>query len=471
MRDPKAKRSVPVVMALLAAGCAALEPPLPAADPGVPARWSAPPAPEGAWEAGLPARAAADVGWRDFFHEPQLQTLIARALANNRDLRVAILSIEKARAQYRIQRAERLPWVGANATLERIGGDTPAPSSYSAGVGVTAFELDLFGRIRNLSEAASQQYLAQEAARRAVQLALIGEIASAYLTLATDRELLGFSQATLKNYQNYYALTEKRFTLGAASGLDLEQIRTQVESARADVARYQGRIVLDANALDLLVGAPTEPELFPAGLQGRGIGLIAPPAGLASETLLRRPDIQAAEHRLRAANANIGAARAARFPSISLTGSVGSASADLADLFGGGTLLWRFAPQVNVPIFQGERLQANVDSAVADRDIALAQYEKAIRAGFREVADALALADALARQYAAQSALVDAATRAESLSRARYQAGRDSYLLLLDAQRTLYTAQQGLLATYYAEQANRIALYKTLGGGWKEKGE
>ena len=454
---------------LLAAGCATLEPPLPTADPSLPARWSPTRSAEDVADAGLPARAAADIGWRDFFQDPKLQTLIARALADNRDLRVAILNIEKVRAQYRIQRSEQLPWVGGNVTLERIGGDTPARSSYSAGVGVNDFELDLFGRIRNLTDAALQQYLGQEAARRAVQLALIGEIATAYLTLATDRELLRFSQATLKTYQDSYALTEKRFSLGAVSGLELEQIRTQVESARADAARYQGRIALDANALDLLVGAPVEPTLLPAGLKGQGISLVAPPGGLPSETLLRRPDIQAAEHRLRAANANIGAARAAYFPSVSLTGSLGSASAELTDLFGGGTLLWRFAPQVNLPIFQGERLRAAVEGATADRDIALAQYEKAIQTGFREAADALALADALVRQYQAQSALADAATRAERLSRARYQAGRDSYLLLLDAQRTLYAAQQNLLATYYAEQANRIALYKVLGGGWKER--
>ncbi|MBL8260012.1 MAG: efflux transporter outer membrane subunit [Candidatus Competibacteraceae bacterium] len=469
MPDLKMKRSALAMAAVLAAGCAALEPPLPSPDPATPARWSAPWPADATADAGLPARAAADIGWRDFFQDGKLQTLIARALANNRDLRVAVSNVEKARAQHLIQRSERLPRLGANATADRIGGDGLSSDSYSAGVGVTGYELDLFGKVRNLTEAASQQYLAQEAARRAVQLALIGEIATAYLALATDRELLGFSQATLKNYQDSYALTEKRFSLGAVSGLELEQIRTQVESARADVARYQGRIALDGNALDLLVGAPVEPALWPAGLNDPGVKLLAPPVGLPSETLLRRPDIRAAEHRLRAANANIGVARAAYFPSVSLTGSLGSASAELTDLFGGGTLLWRFMPQVNVPIFQGERLRANVDSAVADRDIALSQYEKAIQTGFREVADTLALTGALARQHEAQSALVDAATRAEQLSRARYRAGRDSYLLLLDAQRTLYAAQQSMLATRYSEQSNRIALYKALGGGWKEQ--
>ncbi|HCK81002.1 MAG TPA: transporter [Candidatus Competibacteraceae bacterium] len=458
-----------LVLAVFSAGCATLEPPLPVADPGLPPRWSAPLA-DVVWEAELPARAAADIGWRDFFRDPNLRTLIARALANNRDLRVAVLNIEKARAQYRIQRSERLPWVDANATLQRIGGDTPAPSSYSAGIGVTGFELDLFGRLRNLSDAALQQYLAQEAVRRAVHLALVAEVANAYLTLAADHELFGLSQATLKNYQDSYALIEKRFSLGAVSGLDVEQIRTQVESARADVARYEGQVVLAVNALGLLVGAPVEAALFPAGLNGGMIGLVAPPAGLPSETLLRRPDVQAAEHRLRAANANIGVARAAYFPSISLTGSVGSASGDLSKLFGNGTLLWSFIPQLNVPIFQGERLRATVDSSVADRDIALAEYEKSIQTGFREVADALASAVTLTKQYEAQRALVEAATRAERLSRIRYQAGRDSYLGLLDAQRTLYAAQQGLLATRFSRQTNRLTLYKVLGGGWKERG-
>lgn len=468
MADLTRKMGV-LALAVVSAGCATLEPPLPVSDPGLPSRWSAPLA-DVAWETKLPARAAADIGWRDFFRDSNLQTLIARALANNRDLRVAVLDIEKARAQYRIQRSARLPWVGANATLQRIGGDTPAASSYSAGIGVTSFELDLFGRVRNLTDAALQQYLAQEAARRAVHLVLVAEIANVYLTLAADQDLYSLSQATLKNYQDSFALIEKRFSLGAVSGLDVEQIRTQVESARADVARYEGQIALDVNALVLLVGAPVEATLLPAGLKGGMVDLVAPPAGLPSETLLRRPDVQAAEHRLRAANANVGAARAAYFPSISLTGSVGSASGDLSKLFGNGTLLWSFIPQLNVPIFQGERLRATVDSSVADRDIALAEYEKAIQTGFREAADALASAVTLTKQYEAQRALVEAATRAEQLSRIRYQAGRDSYLGLLDAQRTLYAAQQGLLATRFSRQTNRLTLYKALGGGWKERG-
>lgn len=455
-----------LALALFAAGCASLEPPAPPVpNPIVPTQWPVP-----IEAASLPARAAADIGWREFFGDPKLQTLIARALANNRDVRVAILNIEKARAQYRMQRAGQLPWVGGSVSSEHIGGEVPSSNSYSTGVGVTAFELDLFGRARTLTEIALQQYLAQEATRRSTEVVLVGEIANLYLTLAIDQERWRLSQATLKNYQESATLIEKRYSLGAVSGLDVEQIRTQVQSARVDVARYEGQIAADINALTLLVGAPVEPALFPDKPDDPIVGFVVPPPGLPSETLLRRPDIQAAEFRLQAANANIRIARAAFFPSITLTGSVGLASTELSELFGGNSLLWSFMPKLTVPIFQAGRLEANLASTVADRDIALAQYEKSIQTGFREVADALTAASTLVRQYEAQTALVEAATRAESLSRLRYQAGRDSYLGLLDAQRTLYAAQQGLLATYLAAQINRVTLYKVLGGGWKERG-
>lgn len=456
-----------LVLALIAmaTGCATLEPPLPATDPGTPAAWPAP-----ALDPGLPAKAAADIGWRDFFHDLKLQTLIARALANNRDLRIAMLNIEKVRAQYRIQRAERLPWVGGLAEAERYGGDLPNTDDYSVGVSVTSFEVDLFGRVRSLTDAALQQYFAQEANRRAAQVALIGEIATLYLTFSIDQELSRLSQATLKSYQETAALIEKRYSLGAVSGLDLEQIRTQVESARADVARYDGQIARDANALALLIGGPVSEDLLPDTLNNPIAGFVVPPPDLPSETLLRRPDLQAAEHRLRAANANIGAARAAYFPSITLTGGLEISSSELSGLFNQGTFVWASIPRLTVPIFQAGRLQANEDRAVAERDIAVAEYEKTIQTAFREVADALVSAATLIRQYEAQNALVDAASRAEGLSRLRYQAGRDSYLGLLDAQRTLYGAQQGLLSTYLAAQINRVTLYKVLGGGWKERG-
>lgn len=461
---------------LFVVGCATLEPAVPAAEPSIQGEWPLPPTTDAmpapaADAAAAAAAAAADIGWRDFFVDPNIEELVARSLDNNRNLRVAVLNVERARAQYRIQRADRLPSLGANATLERTGGDIPVNSTYNAGIGIAEFELDLFGRVRSLSDAALQRYFAREETRRSAQLSLIAEVANVYLTLAADQELLRVAQATLKTYEESYALTGKRHELGAVSALDVNQARIQVEAARADAARFAGQVVQDSNALNLLVGAPVESALLPTGVDDQVTGLAALPAGLPSEVLLRRPDVLAAEHQLLATNANIGAARAAFFPSISLTGSVGSASDQLSSLFGSSNKLWSFIPQINLPIFQGGRLRANLDVARADRDIALAQYEKSIQSGFREVADALALTATLARQLQAQQALVDAATRAEALSRARYEAGRDSYLVQLDAQRTLYAAQQGLIATRLAEQANRVTLYKVLGGGWNERSQ
>jgi multidrug efflux system outer membrane protein len=295
-------------------------------------------------------------------------------------------------------------------------------------------------------------------------------VASAYLTLAADYEQLRVVQATLRTREESHELTAKRFEFGAVSALDVSQARTQVEAARADTARYAGQVAQDTNALNLLVGAPVEAALLPSGLDDSVTGLDPLPAGLPSEVLLRRPDVQGAERLLRAANANIGAARAAFFPSISLTGAIGSASNDLSGLFDSGTSYWTFVPQVNLPIFEGGRLRANLGVATADRDIALAQYEKAVQSGFREVADALALTTTLADQRKAREATVEAATEADRLSRARYEAGRDSYLVLLESQRTLYASQLALIATRLAEQSNRVTLYKVLGGGWKEQG-
>ncbi|MCW5605107.1 MAG: efflux transporter outer membrane subunit, partial [Burkholderiales bacterium] len=309
---------------------------------------------------------------------------------------------------------------------------------------------------------------AQEAARRAAQLSLIAGIANAYLTLGADRDLQRLARQELVNRQRALELTEKQHELGAVSALDVSQAQTALETARTDAARYAGQVARDINALTLLVGAPIEPALLPEQFDLRVSGLGALPAGLPSEVLLRRPDVQQAERLLRAANANIGAARAAFFPSISLTGHAGYASDELSGVFDNGTRIWSFAPQVNLPIFAGGRNTANLKAARVGRDIALAQYEQAIQSGFREVADALALTRTLAEQKASQEALVAAASRADELSRVRYESGRDSYLVRLDSQRTLYGAQQSLIATRLAEQANRVQLYKVLGGGWNE---
>lgn len=467
---PMTRKLIPmlVVAALAAAGCATLEPELPRAQADVPATW---PIPERSQEpvASSQTKAAADIGWRDFFVDEDLEAVIARALEGNRDLRVAVLNVERARALYRVQRSERLPSVGGSVQMTRTGGDGPNTELYSASVGVAGFELDLFGRVRSLSEAALREYFATEEARRAAQLSLVAEVANAWLTLAADRELLKVSQATLKTQEDSYKLTQRRHELGAVSRVDLAQAQTQVEAARSDLAGFEGRIAADTNALQLLVGAPLDGARLPSGFAKQHVaGLLAVPAGLPSETLLRRPDVRGAEERLRSANANIGAARAAFFPSISLTGNVGTASSELSGLFGSGSFAWSFIPQVSIPIFQAGRLGAELDAAKVSRDIALAQYERAIQSGFREVADALAAARALSNQREAQERLVTAAAQAEELSRARYEAGRDSYLALLVAQRTLYQTQQQLVVTRLAEQGNRVALYKALGGGWQE---
>ena len=451
---------------LLVSGCATLVPALPEAQPQVPHAW---PMPERTLAA-ADGIAVADIGWREVLVDPRLQRVVAQALDNNRDLRVAVLNVERARAQYRIRRADRVPSVGANASMERVGGDIPASESYSAGIGIASFELDLFGRVRNLSEAALQQFFAQAENRRAAQIALIGEVSSSWLALAADESLAAIARDTLRTYEEALRLAERRHQIGVISGLELAQARTQVEAARLDLARYEGAVAQDRNALDLLAGAPVAEADRPAGFDDGVVAMPPLPANLSSDVLLRRPDIQAAEHVLRGANANIGAARAAFFPSISLTGSAGTASDTFSGLFDAGSRSWRFAPQLNLPIFQGGRLRANLGMATADRDIALANYEKAIQAGFREVADALALAQTLAHGRAAAERLLVAARQAETLSAARYNAGRDSYLQRLDAQRTLYSAQQATLQARLAEQLNRVALYRALGGGWSERG-
>jgi multidrug efflux system outer membrane protein len=435
------------------------------------------PTPASASESSTAASLAVwDIGWRDFFVDAHLQQLIAQALANNRDLRVAVLNIQLARAQYRVQRSNLLPAVNASGsyTKEKLPAvETGLPYSvtesfYQVGVGVSSFELDLFGRVRSLTHAALEQYLAQEQARRSAQLSLIAQIADAYLTLASDQQLQQLAQQTLKSQEDSFGLTQKRHAIGAVSGLDLAQAQTTVEQARADAARYDGNIAQDIDALTLLVGAPIDPALLPHDFDGKAMGLDALPAGLPSAVLLRRPDVMQAEYLLRSANADIGAARAAFFPTISLTGAIGSASPELSGLFKSGTGSWSFMPQATLPLFHGGELIGNLSVARTNRDIAMAQYEKAIQSSFRDVADALALTQTLERQRLAQEALVDASKQSYDLSQQRYKSGTDSYLAVLDAQRSYYGAQQGLIATRLAQQNNRVTLYKALGGGWQE---
>jgi len=426
-----------------------------------------------------PAPAVAATGdattpdWQQFIADDRLRQLVALALANNRDLRVAALNIEKARAAYRIQGAELLPAIGVagSNSNSRVSADLSSTgSSYvtrsvSANVGVSAWELDLFGRLRSLNRQALESYLATVETRRATQTSLISETASAWLTLGADQEQLKLARDTLQARQEAYDLIARKAELGVSSQLELAQARTTVETARADAASYTSQVARDRNALVLLVGQDIPAGLLPAALPEQVSTLRELPAGLPSTVLQQRPDILAAEHRLKGANANIGAARAAFFPSITLTGSVGSASDQLSGLFESGTQVWAFAPQVNLPIFSGGRLLAGLKSAKVEREIATAQYEKAIQTAFREVADALADHATLDTQLQARGDLVQASADSFRLSQARFDKGADSYLALLDAQRSLYAAQQSLISTRLARENNLITLYKVLGGG------
>ena len=465
MRKPL-MASLALAVSLVLSGCSTLEPRSTEVAPAIPSQWPAT-ATAGAQTA---TADVADIGWRDFFVDPRLQAVITQSLDNNRDLRVAVLNVERARAQYRIQRADRVPAIGVQGQMTRSGGDAPVTEQFSANLGVVEFELDLFGRVRNLSQAALQQYFAEAANRRSAQLSLVAEVANAWLTLGADSEQLRIAQATLATYEDSLRLTEARRQLGGASALELSQTRTLVETARTDVARFAGQVAQDRNALVLLAGGPIDASLLPQA-EVTDVASVRPlPAGVPGDVLLRRPDVMAAEHVLLSANGNIGAARAAFFPSISLTGNIGSASSELSGLFDSGTRVWSFIPKLNLPIFQGGKLRANLGMATADRDIALAQYEKAIQSGFREAADALALNESLDAQLSSQQALVAAAEQAQQLSQARYDAGLDSFLTLLDARRTAYTARQSLVSTQLAQQSNQVALYKVLGGGWHERG-
>ena len=419
-------------------------------------------------------RSAPPPAWQDFFSDARLRSVITLALANNRDLRVALLNIEQARAQYRIQDAQTLPTLsaGGGSSAARVPADLSGQGravtshQYSANLAVSAYELDLWGRVRNLSEQALQAYLATEQAQRATQISLVAEVANADLNLAADQARLALAQDTVASLAQSYALTAARVAAGQSSELSLRQLQTSLESARVDVARYTGQVAADRHALALLVGAELPAALLPGPLAAQPAALQELPAGLPSDLLLRRPDLLQAEHQLRASTANIGAARAAFYPRISLTASAGSSSAALADLFKGGSGAWSFAPQISLPIFDGGSNRANLAAATAARDIALAQYEKAIQTAFREVSDALSQRSALGAQLQAQTALVQASAQALQLSDARFTRGVDGYLPVLDAQRTAYAAQQGLVSLQLARLSNGVSLYKVLGGGW-----
>jgi len=423
-----------------------------------------------------PAQAAAEQGWKQFFHDPALQQLIQVSLENNRDLRVAALNIDAFAAQYRISRADLFPAVSANGTGTRQRlpanmsqtGESEISSSYSATVGVSAYELDLFGRIRSLNEQALQQYFATEEGRRSTQISLVANVANAYLTWQADKELLQLTKDTLAAFDESYKLTARSNEVGVASALDLAQSRTSVENARAQLAKYTRLVAQDENSLVLLLGTGVPANLQAAKPLDDDL-LSDVPAGLPSDLLQRRPDILQAEHNLKAANANIGAARAAFFPSISLTANAGTLSPDLSGLFNGGSGTWLFSPQINLPIFNAGALSASLDYSKIQKDIGVANYEKSIQTAFQEVADGLAARQTYVQQLQAQKDFVSANQDYYRLAERRYRIGVDSNLTFLDAQRQLFSAQQVLITDRLAQLVSQVNLYKALGGGWNEQ--
>ncbi|PLC54146.1 multidrug transporter [Pollutimonas nitritireducens] len=417
-----------------------------------------------------------DLGWSEFFTDPQLKALIRLSLANNRDMRIAVQRVQEARAQYGIADSDRLPTIGIGGNAQftrnpenlRMGEDAGSVSRYyQAGVGLTAFEIDFFGRVKNLSEAAYQQYLATAQASRTVHINLVALVAEAYFRLRTAQQLDGLMQKTLESRQNTYSLVKARYDAGVASSLDLSQARAQLDTVRVDREGIKRSQAQAFNALQLLLGTEIPQDMPQSTAFGRDQVLAAIPVGLPSDLLERRPDIMGAENALLAANANIGAARAAFFPNISITGLLGFASPQLGGLFGSGQRFWQFAPQLQMPIFSGG-VSGNLDLAEARNNIAVAQYEKTIQTAFREVADALAGEATYDRQLDALRSLEAAASESLSLATLRYETGIDSFLQVQNAEVDLYTTQQTFYQIGMESLMNRVELYKALGGGWLE---
>jgi len=454
-------------------------------------------------EGGIYPAAATDapditrIGWRDFFLDPRLRQVIETGLANNRDLRIAAGNVLQARAQLRVQRGALVPTTavtgsgtytnnvfgaagagagggtgagGAGGGGVGTGAGVGAASSsdleiYSVNAGFSAFELDLFGRVRNLSRAAQEQVFASEEAQRATRISLIAEIATAWLTLASDQEQLRVARDTLKTFQQTLNLTTAQFRIGVGSELEVRQAETNYQAARNDIATLETRVAQDQNALNLLVGTTVTADQLPAALGKEAVTRDALPANVSSEVLLRRPDVLQAEHQLIAENANIGAARAAFFPTISLTATVGTISTALSSLFSGGSFTYNAAPGLSLPLFDGGQRQGNLEYARASQAVAVATYERSIQTAFREVADALAQRGTIDEQVDAQTARAVAASTAARLSNARFRAGIDSFLTTLDAQRTAYAAEQQLVTTRLNQANNLVELYRSLGGG------
>lgn len=455
-----------VLLAGFLSSCTTLEPAYRRPASPVPASF-----PQGAAYApdGSNASTAADLAWNSVLLDPRLQSVVGQALANNRDLRIAASNAAQARALYRGQRSAQFPYVdlGGSAGVNRgpgLNGDAVTTESYSVDVGATAFEIDLFGRLRSLTNAALLEYFASEEGARATRIALIGETANVWLTLAADRERLRIARATAQLAQQSVDLNRRRLEGGIASQLELSQAETILQQAHSDAAALTTQVAQDRNALELLVGAPVADAQLPASLEP-GFVLAGLPGGIGSAVLLRRPDVLQAENRLRAANANIGAARAAFFPSLSLTGAAGLASTALSGLFDGGVFAASAGLGAGLPLFDAGRNRANLELSQAQRSAAVAQYERTVQVAFREVADALARQGTIDEQVTAARALVAAAQTSVEISEARYREGAGNFLAVLEAQRTLYGAQQSLTAIELARESSVVNLYRALGGG------
>jgi outer membrane protein, multidrug efflux system len=420
--------------------------------------------------------AVADIGWREFFGDARLQLFIGLALTNNRDLRVAVLNVEVAQAQYRIQRANLYPQIDATGGYIRekipgyevFSGEPAVNSQYSVGIGTTSYEFDLFGRIRSLKKQALENYFATGEARRNAQLLLVSQVAIQYLTGLEDDEQLAVAHQTLDSVQSAYDLNKQSYDAGNISELDLRTAEAQVETAKVSIANYEQLRNQSDDALVLLLGGPMPTNLPPAQALNSEKLLTDLPPGLPSDLLQRRPDILETEHQLEAANANIGAARAAFFPAIKITANAGFSSLQMAQLFATGSDTWLFNPQITLPIFEAGQNKANLDVANLNKRIEIADYEKAIQTAFREVADALIAKKYLDEQLDGQRRLVRAEQSRFDLSTARYRNGADSYLTVLSAQQDLYSAQQNLVTLDFSRLSNLVTLFQALGGGWQE---
>lgn len=473
MKHSRALAVAMLALLLATTGCT-MAPKYERPSPLLPADWASGPAAQANVQAN-----ATRADWRQVVTDEPMKKLIELALTNNRDLRVAALKIEKAQAQYRIQRADLFPKINgtAGADLSRTpaklssSGAAVTSHAYSVGLGFSAFELDLFGRIQSLKDAALEEYLATEASHKSVELSLVAEVATAYMTLAADREQLALAQEILDTERESLEIVRQRSDYGVANDLDLSRAQTTVDTARVQVARYTAQVTEDENLLSQLVGMPLAPELVPAKTLAEVAPLAPVPAGLPSEVLTRRPDVLAAEHQLKSANANIGAARARHFPSISITGVLGTASNEVNGLFSTGSGMWSFAPQITLPIFQAGAISAGVKVAESDRNIMVAQYEKAVQTAFREVSNALAQGSSLTEQVQAQTSLATASAKSYELSTLRYEAGVDGFLSKLDAQRSFATARQSLISARLSRRTSTMTLYKALGGGWTAPAE